>query len=142
MSTQYFCGADVSKNSFSIAVKNETFILENSFSMDSKGFESMDKILSPYKDKLLIGMESTGIYHSNLFYFLKNKSYNCFVVNPYKMRQFFNFISDNVLPPFVKSKIRENSESWLKVIVLSLFVQIPLASYILMMNAGNPGYTG
>jgi len=94
MSTQYFCGADVSKNSFSIAVKNETFILENSFSMDSKGFESMDKILSPYKDKLLIGMESTGIYHSNLFYFLKNKSYNCFVMNPYKMRQFFNFISD------------------------------------------------
>ncbi len=95
MKYQYFCGIDVSKNSFTVAVKNERFIVENEkFKMDKAGFEKLDSILSPYKDRILVGMESTGIYHQNLFYYLSEKSYNSCVVNPYKMKQFFKFISD------------------------------------------------
>jgi len=92
---KYFVGIDVSKNSFSLAVKDTDFVIENKFfHMEKEGFNSLDKLLSQFKHSCIIGMESTGIYHTNLFYFLKNKGYNTVVINPYKMKQFFKFISD------------------------------------------------
>ncbi|MCM8758382.1 MAG: IS110 family transposase [Candidatus Omnitrophica bacterium] len=92
---RYYCGIDVSKESFSVAVKNTSFVIENkNFLMDKTGFEKMEKVLSPFKQHLVVGMESTGIYHKNLFYFLKDSGYNTTVVNPYKVKQFFKFVSD------------------------------------------------
>ncbi|MCM8822044.1 MAG: IS110 family transposase [Candidatus Omnitrophica bacterium] len=95
MNLEYFCGIDVSKSSFCIAVKNDKFVIDNEkFGMDKEGFDALEERLSRYKGKILIGMESTGVYHTNLFYFLQNKSYNSCIVNPYKMKQFFKFITD------------------------------------------------
>lgn len=95
MKEEYFCGIDVSKESFSVAVKNEQFLAEDQkFSMDKAGFERLHRLLTPYQGKLLVGMESTGIYHQNLFYFLQKQGYNATVVNPYKLKQFFKFVTD------------------------------------------------
>lgn len=90
---KYFCGVDISKNSFSIALKNGKFIIKDKiFSMDKEGFMEFERVIYDFKDNLLIGMESTGIYHNNLFNFLVKKGYNSIVVNPYMVYQFFKFI--------------------------------------------------
>jgi len=75
MDEKYFCGIDVSKKSFSVAVKNSQFLVDRQkFSMDRVGFEKLNALLSPYQERLLVGMESTGIYHTNLFYFLHKEN--------------------------------------------------------------------
>lgn len=95
MEIRYFCGIDVSKNSFSVAVKNGQFIIKNkSFSMDREGFERFEELIFSYKDSLITGMETTGIYHQNLFNFLKNRGYNSCVVDPYRVFKFFKFRSN------------------------------------------------
>ncbi|MFN4132652.1 MAG: IS110 family transposase [Caldimicrobium sp.] len=93
--TPYFCGIDVAKNSFVASVKgNGTLIKNKSFFMDSQGFLQFAHFLSHFPPNLLIGMEPTGIYHKNLLYFLKSLRYNCVVVNPYMLHQFFKFINN------------------------------------------------
>jgi len=88
----YFCGIDISKDSFSVAIKNGSFILKDKlFSMNSSGFSRFENIISNLKPHLSIGMESTGIYHKNLFNFLKVRGYNTIEIDPYKMWRFFRF---------------------------------------------------
>lgn len=90
----YSCGIDISKDSFMVAVKNGTFIIKDkSFIMNRQGFDDFDRLIKGFKDNSLIGMESTGIYHNNLFAFLNNKGYNSVIVNPYMIHQFFKFTS-------------------------------------------------
>ncbi len=90
----YSCGIDISKNSFTVAVKNGTFIVKDkTFTMTRQGFDEFDNLIKGFKDNSLIGMESTGIYHNNLFDFLNNKGYNSVIVNPYMVHQFFKFAS-------------------------------------------------
>lgn len=90
----YSCGIDISKDSFMVAVKNGTFIIKDkSFIMNKKGFDDFDRLIKDFKGNSLIGMESTGIYHNNLFAFLNNKGYNSVIVNPYMVHQFFKFTS-------------------------------------------------
>lgn len=92
---KYFCGVDVSKGSFSVAVKNGKFVVKDKiFTMDKEGFRGLEGIVKDFKEELLIGMESTGIYHNNLFNFLMNRGYNSRVVNPYIVYQFFRFTSN------------------------------------------------
>jgi transposase len=92
MDTAYFCGIDVSKDSFSVAIKNGSFFLKDKlFSMDPGGFKRFEDILSDLKTCLFIGMESTGIYHKNLFNFLYFRGYNTIEIDPYKMWRFFRF---------------------------------------------------
>ena len=95
MKTAYFCGVDISKDSFCIAIKNERFITKDTFfNMDKEGFEKFDAEVRDFKDNLLVGMEATGIYHNNLFDFLQNRGYNSCIVNPYRMHQFFKFTNN------------------------------------------------
>lgn len=90
----YSCGVDISKNSFTVAVKNGTFIIKDkSFTMNRQGFDDFDSLIKGFKDNSLIGMESTGIYHNNLFAFLNNRGYNSVIVNPYMVHQFFKLTS-------------------------------------------------
>ena len=90
MEIRYFCRIDVSKNSFSVAVKNGQFLIKNkSFSMDKEGFRGFEELILSYKDNLIAGMEATGIYHQNLFNFLKKRRYNSCVVDPYRVAKFF-----------------------------------------------------
>ena len=80
-------GIDVSKESFSVAgidsEGNESF--SRSYSMDSSGFgEFLKTITSHCEDlsKVIIGMESTGCYHLNLFSFLTSRQIHTLVINP------------------------------------------------------------
>ena len=53
---------------------------------NSEGFnylsEEIKKVEDTYSMKTPIFMESTGVYHLTLFYFLKSQGYNVFVINP------------------------------------------------------------
>lgn len=90
----HFCGIDVSKQSFAVAIKNGTFLVKNrSFGMNKVGFDEFENLIKSLKNSLLIGMESTGVYHNNLLGFLNNRGYNTIVVNPYMVHQFFKFNS-------------------------------------------------
>ncbi len=90
----YFCGIDTSKDSFSVAISSHSSsFFSSSFPMSLQGFLSFEKIISPLKDSLLIGMESTGIYHLNLLSFLKEKAYNVSVIHPVRLKNFFRFLN-------------------------------------------------
>lgn len=91
--SKLFVGIDVSKDSFSASgldVKgNVSFSL--SAAMDKSGFsELMKAITSHCKDisAVMVGMESTGCYHINLFSFLSDKGANAVVINPLLISNF------------------------------------------------------
>ena len=118
---KYFCGVDVSKNSFLVAVKNGEFLIKNkTFSMDKDGFRRFEKLIYPYKEELLIGMEATGIYHQNLFNFLVNRGYNSCVVDPYRVFKFFKFKStkptktdrkdSRIISEFIEEEVKGNPQ--------------------------------
>lgn len=91
----YFCGIDVSKDSFVVSIRNGKFLIENrSFTMDRAGFENLEQEIRKFKESILIGTEPTGIYHENLLNFLTQKGYNTEVVNPYMLHQFFKFTNN------------------------------------------------
>ncbi|MCM8774503.1 MAG: hypothetical protein NC820_07215 [Candidatus Omnitrophica bacterium] len=61
---KYFCGVDVSKDFFSVAVKNGKFVVKDKiFAMDKEEFEGFERIVKDFKEELLIGMESTEIFN-------------------------------------------------------------------------------
>ena len=93
---KYFLGIDISKDSFDVTLlEANKQLFHNKFNMDIKGFNDLLQSLSLYpKDKLLIAMESTGIYHLPLLSFLLDNSFNCVVVNPILIK---NFISSTTL---------------------------------------------
>ena len=122
MEIRYFWGIDVSKNFFSVAVKNGQFLIRNkTFSMNRDGFKRFEEIILPYKNSLLIGMEATGIYHQNLFNFLKNRGHNGCVVDPYRVFKFFKFKSNKptktdkkdskIISEFLEEEARNNPYS-------------------------------
>lgn len=89
-----FVGIDVSKDSFVVSGKNESFIFENSkFSMNRNGFDKFENLIGNFKD-VVFGVEPTGIYHFNLVKQLRQRGYNISMVNPYKVKQFFKFVSN------------------------------------------------
>jgi len=86
-------GIDVSKDKFDVCCLDgkgkELFLV--AASMDSTGFESLlQKIrthnLSP--DSVIVGMESTGCYHLNLFSFLTGMNFQAFIINPLLISNF------------------------------------------------------
>jgi transposase len=83
----FLVGTDVSKALFSVAgidsEGNESF--SRSYSMDSSGFEEFLKAITSHCEdlsKVIIGMESTGCYHINLFSFLTSRQIHTLVINP------------------------------------------------------------
>jgi transposase len=83
----FLVGIDVSKELFSAAgidfEENESF--SRSFSMDSSGFDEFLKTITSHCEdlsKVIIGMESTGCYHINLFSFLTSRQIHTLVINP------------------------------------------------------------
>ena len=88
---QQFCGIDVSKDSFDITVLsvNGEVKLQEKLSMDKEGFNTLLKHLSSYdKEKLLVSMEATGIYHLPLLSFLLENSFKSVVINPILIKSF------------------------------------------------------
>jgi len=91
--SRVFVGVDVSKDSFSAAgldaAGNGCF--SGSYSMDSDGFGKFWEIVTtPGSDrqKVLVGMESTGCYHLNLFSFLTSQGIQAVVINPLLIANF------------------------------------------------------
>ncbi|MDR3345731.1 MAG: IS110 family transposase [Campylobacteraceae bacterium] len=87
---EYFMGIDISKDSFDIALlESEKVKLSIKLSMDKEGFDTLIKHLSSLnKDKLLISMEATGIYHMPLLCFLIENGFKCTVTNPLLISKF------------------------------------------------------
>jgi transposase len=91
----YFCGVDVSKNSFVVSIKNGRFLIKDRiFAMNRTGFSEFERIIRDFRENIIIGTEPAGIYHNNLLNFLQKKGYNSRVVNPYMLHQFFKFTNN------------------------------------------------
>jgi len=91
----YFCGVDVAKDSFVVSIKNGRFLVKNrTFAMGRIGFKEFEGVIREFKENITIEMEPTGIYHNNLFNFLKERGYHSVVVNPYMLHQFFKFTNN------------------------------------------------
>jgi transposase len=80
-------GIDVSKELFSVAgidsEGNECF--SRSYSMDSSGFDEFVKTITSHCEdlsKVIMGMESTGCFHINLYSFLTSRQVHALVINP------------------------------------------------------------
>jgi transposase len=88
---QQFCGIDVSKDSFDITLLESSgeVKLKEKLTMDRDGFNALLKHLSIYsKEKLLVAMEATGIYHLPLLSFLLENSFKSVVINPILIKSF------------------------------------------------------
>jgi transposase len=86
-------GVDISKDSFSVAGLDEEGkeCFSGSYSMDSDGFgRFLERVTSSCQDreKILVGMESTGCYHLNLFSFLLSQGIHAVVINPLLIANF------------------------------------------------------
>jgi transposase len=88
---EQFCGIDISKDSFDITLllSSGEIKLQEKLTMDRKGFDTLLKYLSSYpKEKLLVSMEATGIYHLPLLSFLLENSFKSVVINPILIKSF------------------------------------------------------
>ena len=88
-----FVGVDISKDTFSAAgldaEGNECF--SGLYSMDSDGFCKFLGVVTARcqdRQKVMVGMESTGCYHINLFSFLISQGVQAVVLNPLLIANF------------------------------------------------------
>lgn len=96
MKFDYYLGIDVSKDTFNAClIDNEQVKLFNEkFTMDRDGFDKLLKTTTKYQsDKILSVLESTSIYHINLFSFLVENKINAAIVNPLLISNFIKSIS-------------------------------------------------
>ena len=95
MQYKYFVGIDISKDYFSIAILNTEgeIIRESTFSQVTGDYGKFVTILHNItdKDKIVIGLESSGNYHINLLSYLISKSYNVVLINPILLKNFRDF---------------------------------------------------
>jgi transposase len=96
MKNLLFTGIDVSKDSFDITIinQNKEIIMQNKFEMNSKGFKALSENIAELQyDDLLFVMESTGVYHLNLYFFLVDNNFKAAVVNPLLIHNFAKSVS-------------------------------------------------
>lgn len=81
-----FVGIDVAKDTHYAAVSDDSgavLVKPFAFQNNAEGFCLLLKKLSEFdRSKLLIGLESTGIYSENLIYFLYESGFRLAVINP------------------------------------------------------------
>lgn len=92
-----YIGIDVSKESFTVCIKNSKSktIFQGSFPQSSEGFQNfLNTINDLSSDSItIVGMESTSIYYLNLFSFLIENNINTVIINPSVIKSFFDFKS-------------------------------------------------
>ncbi len=140
----YSIGIDVSKDNFVVSIKGSSFIKTNlAFSMDKTGFENFLSATYQFKNSSICAFEPTGIYHTNLLNFLKTNGYNVSMVNPYKVKQFSEFIKNKptktdkidskVLAEFIQfsqdttPSISEEKENFRQLIREKEFISVQIA---------------
>jgi len=87
----YFVGIDVSKNSFHyyISDSDRNNLVSGKLKQNMSGFTTFDKILKKFnKREIIIGMESTSIYHQHLFSYLLKHDYDVHIINPLLLKEF------------------------------------------------------
>lgn len=87
----YFLGIDVSKRSFDACLidTKESILMNEKFDMDTDGFEQLLESLQDYnRDHIMVVLESTGIYHLNLFSHLEDSGFAVAIVNPLLIHNF------------------------------------------------------
>lgn len=94
MTYSNFVGIDVSKFSFQVSVmdKNNNITINKSLEMNKQGFDELKSITNNLNN-FVIGLESTGIYHINLLYFITSITTNIILINPYLIKNFIKAIS-------------------------------------------------
>jgi len=88
---EQFLGIDISKDSFDITLLESSgeIKLSEKLTMDRDGFNTLLEYMSSYsKDKLLVSMEATGIYHLPLLSFLLENNFKSVVINPILIKSF------------------------------------------------------
>jgi len=92
MNYKFYIGVDVSKDSFTVCIKDSKGknIFQSSFTQSIDGFQSfLDAInQSTSQAPSIIGMESTSIYYLNLLSFLIEHNINIAVINPSVINKF------------------------------------------------------
>ncbi len=96
---EVFVGIDISKNFFNVSIVNRRGeeIKIGKFNMDSYEFNKIIEELNEFnKRSIIIGMESSGVYHMTLYSFLKEKGFDISLINPL------------LISSFTKLSLREN----------------------------------
>ena len=85
---------DISKNFFDVCIKdvrNNPLFADQRYEQNKKGFGRFDRDLVPFwklsKGRMVFGMESTGIYHLNLFEHLRKNGISPHVFNPIEINK-------------------------------------------------------
>jgi transposase len=82
---EVFVGIDISKNFFNVSIVNRRGeeIKRFNFDMDIYHFNKLLEELNKFNKKsIIVGMESSGVYHMNLYFFLRENSFNVSLINP------------------------------------------------------------
>ncbi len=87
----YYCGIDVAKWSHTVTVIGEAdqiLVKPLPVTNDQAGMLFLSGLLAPYKDDILVGLESTGHYWLALYDQLTRHGYAVAVINPLQVRAF------------------------------------------------------
>jgi len=87
----YFVGVDISKDSFTAAVKSNSSFTINSFKQSCQDFQKFINFINSHStdpNSILIAMESTSTYYLPLLNFLKSFNFNISIINPSQIRNF------------------------------------------------------
>ena len=82
---EVFVGIDISKNFFNVSIvdRRGEEIKRFKFDMDIYHFNKLIEELNKFNKKsIIVGMESSGVYHMNLYSFLRENSFNVSLINP------------------------------------------------------------
>jgi transposase len=91
MEYRLYIGVDVSKESFTVCIKNPNgkTVFQGSFPQSLEGFQDfLNTVNNLSPDPVIVGMESTSIYYLNLFSFLLENGINTVIINPSVIKNF------------------------------------------------------
>lgn len=90
---KFFCGIDISKNSFSISIIDSSLklVFNKEYPMNSEGFNEFKNIITDNFSNCIFGMESTSLYHIPLTSFLLKQSEEIYVINAALVKKFSDF---------------------------------------------------
>ena len=83
-----YCGIDISKKTFDLAILINESYENNYFSNNTAGIKSFHKWVTRFKQKVIFCMEATGIYGVALAKYLHQNGYHVVVINPIKTHAF------------------------------------------------------
>jgi transposase len=91
MEYRLYIGVDVSKESFTVCIKNPNgkTVFQGSFPQSLEGFQDfLNTVNNLSTEPVIVGMESTSIYYLNLFSFLLENGINTVIINPSVIKNF------------------------------------------------------